>query len=63
LERDLLTKEVFGTFQEAYDAVETYVNFYNNRRMHQNLGKRSPAAFMQWASAHPDQLAKYIRAV
>ena len=63
LERDLLTKEVFGTFQEAYDAVETYVNFYNNRRMHQNLGKRSPAAFMQWASAHPDQLAEYIRAV
>lgn len=63
LERDLLTKEVFATFQEAFDAIDAYMDFYNNRRMHQSLGKRSPAAFMQWASANPTQLDKYKRAL
>lgn len=63
LERDLLTKEVFATFQEAYDAIDEYMDFYNNRRMHQSLGKRSPAAFMQWATANPTQLDKYKRAL
>ncbi|MBP1966570.1 IS3 family transposase, partial [Paenibacillus aceris] len=63
LERELLTKEDFSTFKEAYEAVEAYMNFYNHRRMHHSLGKRSPAAFMQWASTSSTQLAKYIRAV
>ncbi len=49
LERDLLRKETFATFQEAYEAVEHYIAFYNHRRMHRGLGKRSPAAFMTWA--------------
>jgi len=63
LERDLLTKETFATFQEAYDTIEAYMDFYNNRRMHRSLGKRSPAAFMQWASSSPPQLAAYCRAL
>jgi putative transposase len=63
LERDLLSKEIFGTFQEAYDAVSEYVNFYNNRRMHRSLGKRSPADFMEWAKGASSELEKYSRAV
>jgi putative transposase len=63
LERDLLSKEIFETFQEAYDAVSEYVNFYNNRRMHRSLGKRSPADFMDWVKRAPMESEKYSRAV
>lgn len=63
LERDLLRKEIFGTFQEAYDAVDEYMEFYNNRRLHRSLGKRSPAAFMDWVKGAPSELKKYHRAV
>lgn len=64
LERDLLSKEVYATFQEAYDAIENYMSFYNNRRMHRSLGKRSPASFMAWASTQaPEELKKYNRAI
>jgi putative transposase len=63
LERDLLSKETFQTFQEAFDAVHVYMDFYNNRRMHRSLGKRSPADFMKWAKTTPAPLAKYSRAV
>lgn len=64
LERDLLTKETFSTFEEAYQAVDTYIDFYNNRRMHRSLDKRSPAAFMDWVKgASSEQAAKYKRAV
>lgn len=60
LERDLLRKEVFATFQEAYDAVDNYIDFYNNRRMHRSLGKRSPAAFMTWVQTkQPEELEAY----
>lgn len=64
LERDLLSKEDFATFQEAFDAVANYISFYNNRRLHRNLGKRSPAAFMEWAKTRTqEELARYKRIV
>ena len=63
LERDLLSKEIFETFEEAYRAVRDYMDFYNNRRMNRSLGKRSPAAFMDWAKGATSELAKYSRAV
>lgn len=64
LERDLFSKNYFQTFQEAYDAIDEYADFYNHRRMHRSLGKRSPAAFSQWSkTAEEDQLKKYSRAV
>jgi putative transposase len=63
LERDLLRKESFETFQEAFESVQKYIEFYNNRRMHRSLGKRSPATFMQWVMQTSDSLEKYNRAV
>jgi len=63
LERDLLRKTSFQTYQEAYDAVKTYVDFYNHRRMHRSLGKRSPAAFMEWAKGDEQGRLTYSRAV
>lgn len=55
LERNLLSKESFETYEEAYDAVNSYMDFYNNRRMHRSLGKRSPAAFMEWIKERPQE--------
>ncbi|WP_240422015.1 integrase core domain-containing protein [Paenibacillus periandrae] len=31
LERDLLMKSEFASFEEAYDALDRYLEFYNNR--------------------------------
>jgi putative transposase len=64
LERDLLRKEVYATFQEAYESVANYMEFYNNRRMHRSLGKRSPVDFMAWALTQtPAELETYHRHV
>jgi putative transposase len=63
LERDLLSKEDFATFEEAYQAIHTYMDFYNNRRMQRRLGKRSPASFLQWVQEGTHDLTDYKRAV
>jgi putative transposase len=64
LERDLFRKTSFQTFQEAYDAVSEYVDFYNNRRKHRSLGKQSPAAFMEWIKQQTDsKLTQFKRAL
>jgi putative transposase len=64
LERDLLSKEHYATFEEAYESVAIYISFYNKRRMHRSLGKRSPASFMEWAAKRsPEELEAYKRAV
>jgi putative transposase len=46
LERNLLRKEAFDTFSEAYKAIHIYMEFYNNRKMHWSLKKRSPVSFL-----------------
>lgn len=48
LERDLLAKEDFMTFEEAYAAIDRYMEFYNHRRMHGSLGYMSPIQFSNW---------------
>lgn len=63
LERDLLCKESFETFEEAYQAIHTYMDFYNNRRMQKRLGKRSPAAFFRWVQEGGHDLSEYKRAL
>jgi len=63
LEHWLLRKENFLTFEEAFQAVDEFMTFYNNRKMHGSLGKRSPAEFLAWiATEHPD-LSAYNVAV
>ncbi len=63
LERDLLTKETFQTFEEAYDAIHTYMDFYNNRRMHRSSGKRSPVTFMNGVEAGMIDNTMFMKAV
>lgn len=47
LERDLLSKTTFDTFDDAFSAVDRYIDFYNNRRMHGSLKQRSPVNFLK----------------
>jgi putative transposase len=62
LERDLFSKETFETFEGAYQAVEVYMDFYNNRRMHGSLKRKSPVMFRKWIQDQTDR-SNYYRAV
>lgn len=55
LERDLFSKETFETFKEAYDAVDQYMDFYNNRRMHGSLKRMAPLSFNNWVMQLEDR--------
>jgi putative transposase len=59
LERDLFTKEDFMTFEEAYEAVDWYMDFYNNRRMHTKLKRMPPMKFSRWAMQLEDRSPFY----
>ncbi|MFC6649928.1 IS3 family transposase [Paenibacillus rhizoplanae] len=45
LERDLYAKRYFETFEEAYEAVAAYIEFYNERRFHGSLQRLSPKQY------------------
>ncbi|CAH1058023.1 hypothetical protein [Paenibacillus pseudetheri] len=45
------------TFEEAYTALDTYMDFYNNRRMHGSLGRKPPAVFSKWVKLLEDTSA------
>jgi putative transposase len=62
MERDLLAKEEFMTFEEAYAAIDRYMDFYNNRKMHGSLKRMSPMAFSTWVMQLDDR-SKFYRTV
>lgn len=47
LERELLSDRYFATFLDAYNGVVRFIHFYNTRRLHGSLKKRSPEMFIQ----------------
>ncbi|WP_369688925.1 integrase core domain-containing protein [Bacillus sp. FJAT-26390] len=47
LERDLLQKNEYETFADAYEAIDRYLDFYNNRRLHRSIFMLSPTCFFQ----------------
>jgi putative transposase len=57
LERNLLRQREFTTFHEAYEALDTYMDFYNNRRMHGSLKRMPPAVFSEWVQTLEDTSA------
>lgn len=59
LERDLLSKTAFNTFEEAYDAIDWYMDFYNNRKMHTRLRRMSPVKFSAWVMQLEDRSAYF----
>ncbi|WP_052380687.1 IS3 family transposase [Paenibacillus camerounensis] len=57
IDRDLFRKEAFETFDEAYEAVDRYMDFYNNRRMHTSLRNMPPVGFSEWVMGLEDRSA------
>jgi len=47
LELDCFRRNSFETYQQAFDVVDRYIRFYNERRMHGSLHDLSPAEFLQ----------------
>lgn len=47
LERDVYAKMHFETFEEAYEAIDNYIEFYNERRFHGSLHKMSPKQYLE----------------
>lgn len=62
LERDLFSLMEFITLEEAYEALDCYMDFYNNRKMHGSLKSMPPAVFSKWVMTLTDR-TKYHLAV
>ncbi|PDX97809.1 hypothetical protein COM13_09495 [Bacillus pseudomycoides] len=45
LEYECLNRYMFQTYAEAYQVIATYIEFYNNRRIHSNILDLSPNEF------------------
>lgn len=62
LKKEYLYKDVFPTKKEALLAIQFYIRFYNEKRMHSSLGYLSPAEWEQvyelnhYPKGHHDQL-------
>lgn len=62
IERDLLAKETFETMEDAYAAIDRYMDFYNNRRMHGSLKRKAPMIFSSWVmQQNEEDRAKFHR--
>lgn len=57
LERNLFGRREFMTLEEAYESLDTYMDFYNNRRMHGSLKRKPPAVFSEWVKTLKDASA------
>ncbi|RXS99604.1 IS3 family transposase, partial [Ammoniphilus sp. CFH 90114] len=47
LERECYQREVYMTFDEAFEGVDQFIEFYNKRRLHGSLKDHSPAMFLK----------------
>lgn len=64
MERDLLSKASFETMEDAYAAIDRYMDFYNNRRMHGSLKRKPPTAFSTWIAEQDEKVqSKFHKAV
>lgn len=57
LERHLFSIRDFMTFEEAYKALDQYLDFYNNRKMHGSLKGMPPMKFSEWVKTLEDSSA------
>ncbi|MNZ74431.1 Integrase core domain protein [compost metagenome] len=57
MERDLFRIRDFRTFEEAYESLDQYMDFYNNRKMHGSLKSKPPAVFSVWVKTLEDSSA------
>jgi len=58
LERECYQREVFMTFEEAFEGVDWFIEFYNNRRLHGSLKDLPPSTFLKRWINHEIQVRK-----
>ncbi len=46
LEMEVLQVRYFRNYEEVYEAMIRFIDFYNNRRLHGSIGNRSPKMFI-----------------
>lgn len=46
LETEVLQVRYFRNYEEVYEAMIRFIDFYNNRRLHGSIGNRSPKMFI-----------------
>lgn len=51
LETEVLQVRYFRNFEEVYEAMFKFIDFYNNRRLHGSIGNRSPKMFLDGLKA------------
>lgn len=59
IERNLFSKMEYMTMEAAYESVDSYIDFYNNRRMHGSLKRMSPLQFACWVMQLEDRSPFY----
>ncbi|MCM3040087.1 IS3 family transposase [Paenibacillus motobuensis] len=45
IEKNLFSQMEYMTMEAAYESIDNYIDFYNNRRMHGSLKRMSPLQF------------------
>ena len=55
LQKDRLDRNEFATYQEAYQVVTDYIDFYNHRRIHGSLQDLSPVEFRKRVASNSIQ--------
>ncbi|WP_217598049.1 DDE-type integrase/transposase/recombinase, partial [Cohnella sp. GbtcB17] len=54
LEFNLFRNREFSTLEEAYEALDRFMDFYNNRKMHGSLKHMAPTKFSAWVKTLED---------
>ncbi|MFC3801973.1 IS3 family transposase, partial [Cohnella sp. GCM10012308] len=58
----LFSNRTFLTLEEAYEALDQFMDFYNNRKMHGSLKNMAPTEFAAWVKTLEDA-SDYYRSV
>lgn len=54
IEKNLFSQMEYMTMEAAYESIDNYIDFYNNRRMHGSLKRMSPLQFSRWIMQFED---------
>jgi len=59
IEKNLFSQMEYMTMEAAYESIDNYIDFYNNRRMHGSLKRMSPLQFSRWIMQFEDRSMFY----
>lgn len=62
IEKNLFSRMEYMTMEAAFESVDNYIDFYNNRRMHGSLKRMPPLQFSSWIMQFEDR-SKFYRSL